>query len=103
MPSYRHWRRDDDDAINVECPTCHAQPGEWCVYVGNVLRAGTETRRLHVERTHDLWFKTPAASPKRHRMTPALSAVEAFQRAENRQLREWLRLHAHLLLGPDLP
>jgi hypothetical protein len=93
----RHWRRDDEEALDISCPICHVGPGDWCVYVGNSLRAGQETQRLHIQRTHELWLRRPVVAPKRYRMTPAIWSLEAFDRAQERTLREWLRQFSYLL------
>ena len=92
-----HWRRDDEEALQIGCPVCHVGRGDWCVYVGSNLRAGQQTQRLHVRRTHELWLQRPVVAPKRYRMTPAIWALEAFDRGEERMLREWLRCFSHLL------
>lgn len=67
------------------------------MYVGSHLRAGTETVRLHVQRTHELWLRRPVVAPKRYRITPAIRSLEAFDRAEERALREWLRHFSRIL------
>lgn len=97
-----YWRRDDEESLEVDCPVCRIGPGRWCVYVGNTLRAGQETRRLHVERRHELWLKRPILGPKKHRMTAAIVSLQEYDRGEERALREWLRQHVHLLTrAPD--
>lgn len=98
-----HWRRDDDEALEIGCPVCHVAPGAWCVYVGSNLRAGQETQRLHIRRTHELWLRRPVVAPKRYRMTPAIWSLEDFDRREERQLRAWLRRYVHLLLEQGSP
>ncbi len=98
------WERlGEDEALEVSCPVCHMGPGDWCVYVGKVVRSGSETRRLHVERTHQLWLQRPhrmAASTRPH---AALTALREYDRREDCLLRAWLRQYVHLLIGPDSP
>lgn len=96
MPS-RFWRQEDDDALLIPCPVCPAPPGAWCTYTAGGPRVGLPTQRLHTQRTQAMWLARPTM-PKKHRMTPALVAIEEFERAEQRQLRAWLRQYVHLLL-----
>lgn len=96
------WRRDDEESLEIDCPTCHMGPGRWCVYVGNVYRSGRETKRLHVERRHELWLKKPVGL-KKHRLTPAVESLQAYDRSEDRVLRTWLRQYVHLLLELGSP
>ena len=95
------WRRDDEESLEVDCPVCRVGAGAWCVYVGNVYRAGTETKRLHIERRHQLWLQRPVFAPKKHRITAAVVSLQAFDRAEELALRSWLRQHVHLLLNQE--
>jgi hypothetical protein len=97
------WQRDDDEALESDCPICRVGPGSWCVYVGNVVRAGTETKRLHIQRRHELWLKRPILGPKKHRLTAAVVSLQAFDRAEEQALRTWLRQYVHILLELDSP
>lgn len=95
------WRYDEDMALSVTCPVCSKGPGDWCVYVGGgkVSRAGRETKRLHVERTHRLWLQRPVRIEARTTATEARKALRDFDRHEDDVLRDWLRRYVHLLLN----
>lgn len=86
-------------ALGVSCPVCHIGPGHWCVYVGKVARAGRETKRLHVERTHQFWLQQPIRIDATTRPNEARRALREFDRREDVVLRDWLRRYVHLLLN----
>jgi len=89
---------DPEVAIEVTCPICKQGPGEWCVYVGQSVRAGTPTLRLHVERTHQYWLLRPEPMGSTTKPNVALSIHRETVRREDRALRDWLRRYVHLLL-----
>lgn len=96
------WRNiDEDEALDVGCPVCHVEPGQWCVYVGKVARAGYETKRLHVERAHHLWLNRPHPINATTKPHAALALLREWDRKEDRALRDWLRRYVHLLLELD--
>jgi hypothetical protein len=86
-------------ALSVECPVCRRGPGQWCVYVGKVMRSGRETKRLHVERTHQLWLQRSVPMATTTRPSEARKALREFDRREDVVLRDWLRRYVHLLLN----
>lgn len=90
----------DDAALEFTCPVCKAEPGLWCVYVGNRVRAGYETARLHVQRMQQMWLSRPDPINATTRPHPALAALREHDRREERVLRAWLRRYAHLLREP---
>lgn len=93
------WRYDEDMALSVTCPVCRKEPGQWCVYVGKVARAGRECKRLHVERTHQLWLTRPVRIESTTKPHEARRALREFDRREDAALRDWLRRYVHLLLN----
>lgn len=94
---------DPDMALEVTCPTCDQPPRQWCVYVGKSPRAGHETARLHVERTHGFWLQSPVRIEARTRSNAVLvSHRQALQR-EDQELRAWLRRYVHLLFEEGSP
>lgn len=93
----------DDAALDFTCPVCKMGPGMWCVYVGRRVRAGYETARLHVQRMQQLWLNRIDPSAGTTRPHPALQALRAHDRHEERVLRGWLRQYVHLLLELDSP
>lgn len=87
-----------DLALESKCPVCEQPPKQWCVYVGKSMRAGSQTTRLHVERTQGLWLQGPVRIEARTRSNAVLvSHRQALQR-EDQELRAWLRRYVHLLL-----
>jgi hypothetical protein len=93
----------DDAALDFTCPVCKVEPGQWCVYVGRRVRAGYETARLHVQRMQQLWINRADPAAVTTRPHPALGALQAYDRREERLLRAWLRQYVHLLLNVDSP
>jgi hypothetical protein len=91
----------DDGALEFTCPVCKMEPGRWCIYVGNRVRAGYETARLHVQRMQQMWLNRPDLINTTTRPHPALAALREHDRREELVLRAWLRRYAHLLWAPD--
>lgn len=91
----------DDLALDLSCPVCGREPGQWCVYVGRRMRAGYETARLHVQRMQQIWLNRPDPMSATIRPHPALRCLQVFDRREEQALRMWLREHGRLLLELD--
>jgi hypothetical protein len=123
------WPVTDKEALEIKCPLCESAPKRKCVRTAAVRkpqtfrgeqvypkrmvivhRKGTNIARPHAKRREayarlrlERWKRENPAEWLRTDMERARAALNAFDRAEYEQMRDWLKNHGAILWGGERP